>query len=142
MTVIRGLATIVVGTPIATTVSIAPAQGAPGWRTAVTWRDARAQICAEVRPDGTAIVRVRMNNVRGDAKVSAGIASVRATGRPDRTLVITKFVGAGTISGVVQHDELTADGVFYVDIAHMTDEGAGIVKTSAKPFVVSAQTPC
>ncbi|WP_210651880.1 hypothetical protein [Nocardioides sp. SYSU D00065] len=142
MTVIRGLATLVAGAVVATTVSIAPAQAARGWETALTWQGARAQVCAQVHPDGTATVRVRMNNVRGEAKVSAGIASVRGNGRPDRTLVTTKYVGAGKISSVVEHDELPADGLFYVDIAHMTDEGAGVVKTSAKPFVVSAQTAC
>ncbi len=68
---------LVVGTLAATAASIAPAHAESGWRTAVTWRDARAQICAEVNADGTAVVRVRMNNRRDEAKVSAGIASVQ-----------------------------------------------------------------
>ncbi len=138
----RGLATLVVGTLAATTASIAPAHADSGWRTALTWRDARAQVCADVAADGSAVVRVRMNNRRGDAKVSAGIASVRANGKPDRTLVTTKYVGAGGTSAAVQYKKLAADASFFVDIAQMTDEGAGIVKTSAKPFLVSAQNPC
>jgi hypothetical protein len=131
-----------IGTLAATTASIAPAHAEAGWRTAVTWRDARAQICTEVDADGTAVVRVRMNNRRGEAKVSAGIASVRANGKPDRSLVTTSFVGAGRTSAAVRYDKLAADDSFFVDIAHMTGEGAGIVKTSAKSFLVSAQTSC
>ena len=138
----RGLATLVIGTLAATAAPLAPAHAEPGWRTAVTWRDARAQICTEVSADGSAVVRVRMNNRRGEAKVSAGIASVRANGKPDRSLVTTRFVGAGRTSAAVHYGKLTAADAFFVDIAHMTDEGAGIVKTSATPFLVSAQTPC
>lgn len=138
----RGLATLVVGTLAATAASIAPAHAEPGWRTVMTWRDARAQICADVAADGSAVVRVRINNRRGEAKVSAGIASVRANGKPDRSLVTTKYVGAGGTSAAVQYGKLGADGAFFVDIAHMTGEGAGIVKTSAKPLLVSAQTAC
>ena len=142
MSLFRGLSTLIVGALVATAVSIAPANAAPEWRTALTWQNARAQICADVHPDGTATVRVRMNNRRGDARVSAGIASVRANGKPDRTLVTTKFAGAGKISAPVEYDQLMADGVFFVDIAQMMDEGAGIVKTSATPTSVSEQAPC
>src|SRR5262245_5840625 len=123
MRLLRVLATIVIGTLAG---SVAPAAHADtDWRTALTWRDARAQVCAEVAADGSAVVRVRINNRRGDAKVQAGLASVRANGRPDRTLVVTRYVTAGGTSPAVQTRKLGAGDRFFVDIAHMTDEGAG-----------------
>jgi hypothetical protein len=32
--------------------------------------------------------------------------------------------------------------LFFVEISQRFDEGAGIVKTSDEPFLVSAQAPC
>ena len=40
------------------------------------------------------------------------------------------------------HGDLKADDLFFVDISRKFDEGAGIVKTSDEPFLVSAQASC
>ena len=40
------------------------------------------------------------------------------------------------------YDGLRADDLFFVEVIGRFDEGAGIVKTSAEPFLVSAQAPC
>ena len=94
----RGLATLSVGALAATVVSIAPAYAATDWRTRLTYQDARAQICADVKADGTATVLLRMNNRRGELKVKTLISSVRADGKPDRTLKLTQFAEAGEVS--------------------------------------------
>jgi hypothetical protein len=143
----RATAALFAGTLVtslaATTALSSPAQAAKsGWDTVSTFQGARAQICTVVNADGTATVRVRINNKRGSLKVSAGIASVRANGRPDRTLVTTKFVGAGQISGAAEWTKLGAAESFYVDIAQKWEEGAGVVKTTPTPFVVAEQKPC
>lgn len=142
MSISREFVPAIVCALAATSLTSGPAHAEPGWRTVMRWQEAQAQICSTVRADGTATVRVRMNNRQGEFRVSAGIASVRANGRPDRSLVMTKAVGAGRTSAVVTYDKLTADGRFFVDISRATNEGAGIVKTSKKPFRVSAQAAC
>jgi hypothetical protein len=138
----RVLATLSVGALAATVVSIAPAYAAIDWRTRLTYQDARAQICVDMKDDGTASVLMRMNNRRGELKVKTSISSVRGDGRPDRTLKGTSFVGAGEVSSTVAYGGLTADDLFFVDISRKWDEGSGIVKTSAEPFLVSAQAAC
>ena len=40
------------------------------------------------------------------------------------------------------YDGLGADNLFFVEISQRFAEGAGIVKTSDQPFLVSAQAPC
>jgi hypothetical protein len=137
-----GLATLGVGAVALSLVSIAPAYAATDWRTRLTWQDARAQICVDVTADGTATVLMRMNNRRGESKVKASISSVRDDGRPDRILKATQFVGAGEVSNPASYGDLKADDLFFVDISRRFDEGAGIVKTSDEPFLVSAQASC
>ena len=83
-----------------------------------------------------------MNNRRGELKVKTLITSVRADGKPDRTLKLTQFAEAGEVSKAASYDGLEADDLFFVEISQRFDEGAGIVKTSAEPFLVSAQAPC
>jgi len=136
-------ALLVVGATATATALGTPAHAArTGWDTVSTFQGARAQVCTVVAADGTATVRVRINNKRGSLKVSAGIASVRANGRPDRTLVTTRYVGAGQVSGAAEWTELGAAESFYVDIAQRWEEGAGVVKTTAAPLVVDQQKAC
>jgi hypothetical protein len=138
----RVLAALSVGVLAATVVSVAPAHAATDWRTRLTYQDARAQICADVAADGTATVLLRMNNRRGELKVKTLISSVRADGRPDRTLKLSPWAEAGEVSKPAAYDGLRADDLFFVEISQRFDEGAGIVKTSDEPFLVSAQAPC
>ncbi len=142
MSRVRMLATLIVGALAATVVSVAPAHAATDWRTRLTYQDGRGQVCVDLKTDGTATVFFRMNNRRGDLKLKALISSVRADGKPDRTLKLTQFADAGEISNVASYDGLKADDLFFVEVIERFDEGAGIVKTSAEPFLVSAQAPC
>ncbi|WP_345458321.1 hypothetical protein [Nocardioides marinquilinus] len=142
MTFPRSLALMVIGALAASLAAIVPAHAVPGWRTNLVWQDAQAQVCAVVRGDGSAVVRVRMDNRRGTRWVAAGIASVRPDGRPDRTLAISPYVRGGRLSASAEYTKLRAGSRFYVDIHRRVDEGAGIVRTSAKPFVVRNQARC
>jgi hypothetical protein len=141
MSRLRMLATLIVGTLAATVVSVAPAHAAD-WRTRLTYQDGRAQVCVDLKTDGTATVFFRMNNRRGELKLKALISSVRADGKPYRTLKLTQFAEAGEISNVASYDGLKADDLFFVEVIQRFDEGAGIVKTSAEPFLVGAQATC
>jgi hypothetical protein len=138
----RALALTLVGALAASLAAFVPAHAATGWRTKLVWQEAQAQVCAVVRSDGSAVVRVRINNRRGTRWVAAGIASVRADGRPDRTLAISPYVRGGQLSAPVGYRELRAGSRFYVDIHRRTTEGAGIVRTSDRPFLVRNQARC
>ena len=141
MSRLRMLATLTVGTLAATVVSVAPAHAAD-WRTRLTYQDGRAQVCVDLKADDTATVFFRMNNRRGELKLKALISSVRADGKPYRALKFTSLAEAGEISNVASYDGLKPDDYFFVEISRHFEEGIGIVKTSAEPFLVSAQAPC
>jgi len=142
MSRLRTLATLIVGALAAAVVSAAPAHAATDWRNRLTYQDGRAQVCVDLKADDTATVFFRMNNRRGELKLKALISSVRADGKPERTLKLSQFADAGEVSNVASYDGLKADDRFFVEIIQRFDEGAGIVKTSAEPFLVSAQAPC
>ena len=139
---LRVLAALSVGALAASVFSVAPAHAATDWRNRLTYQDGRAQVCVDLKTDGTATVFFRMNNRRGELKLKALISSVRADGKPDRTLKLTQFAEAGEISKVASYEGLKADDLFFVEVIQRFDEGAGIVKTSAEPFLVSGQASC
>ena len=119
MSRLRMLATLTVGALAATVVSVAPAHAAD-WRTRLTYQDGRGQVCVDLKTDGTATVFFRMNNRRGELKLKALISSVRADGKPDRTLKLTHFAEAGEVSKAASYDGLRADDLFFVEISQIS----------------------
>lgn len=136
----RGLATLVVGTVAATTATFAPAHAASGWKNVLSYQGGKAQACATVNADGTATVRVRLDNRKGGLRLAATIVDER-NGKAYRTLVATKYVTGGKVSAPAETTKIGAAERFYVDIAQKWDEGAGAVKTSSA-FVVSEMKAC
>ena len=125
------------GALAATVVSIAPAHaatqsGAPGRPTrtggAPCLRDHR--VPTTLRLDGV---------ISGCTWQDGSSADLRRRCKPDRTL---DRASRGEISNAASYDGLKADDLFFVEVIERFDEGAGIVKTSAEPFLVSAQAPC
>ena len=141
MSRLRMLATLIVGALAATVVSIAPAHAATDWRTRLTYQDGRGGLRRpEDRWHGDRVLQDEQPSGRAEAQ---GAHLQRQGGRqagPHAQL--TQFAGAGEISNVASYDGLKADDLFFVEVIERFDEGAGIVKTSAEPFLVSAQAPC
>ena len=73
--------------------------------------------------------------LEGDDDVAGGAVAVLGDDQ-------VGLAGAGEISNVASYDGLKPDDYFFVEISRHFEEGIGIVKTSAEPFLVSAQAPC